>query len=161
MKPEIRPAQPDDRPHLVRFMAGLQETERALHPSRRPGAEAAEDHFAYLEAYCAAHDGLILCAAPPDGPPVAFLLGYIEDFGGHYLYPDHRRVGWIADLWIEPAERGGDLLDRLLAKAEAHFTALGITRLMLAFVTGNARAEAAYRKRGFTDYETILEREIG
>jgi GNAT superfamily N-acetyltransferase len=158
---EVRPARPEDRPHLVRFMAGLQETERALHPSRRPGAEAAADHFAFLEDHVSGHDGLILCAAPPDGPPVGFLLGYVEDFGGHYLHPDQRRVGWIADLWIDPEHRGGDLLDRLLAAAERHFAALGLTRLMLAFVTGNIRAETAYRKRGFTDYETILEREIG
>jgi len=156
----LRPSTAEDRPVLIRFMAALQDVEHALHPDRPPGAETAEAHFEYLRNECAEHQGQFLIAENPDGAPVGFILFMVDDFGGHYVHPDHRHVGWVSDIWIEPEHRGQGILDMMFAAAEDHFRALGITRLMLAHLKGNDTARDAYLRRGFTAYETILERKI-
>lgn len=160
MTPRLRDAGPQDRPCLTAFMAHLQDYEREIHPSRPPGEKVADDHLTYLEAECAAKQGRILVAVDEADIPVAFVILMVEDFGGHYLYPDHQKVGWVSDLWIEPAYRGGSLLDDFLSEAEQHFSQLGLKRMMLSHLCGNAGARKAYDKRGFHPYETILERDL-
>lgn len=156
----LRDAGPGDRPAVVAFMARLQDHESTIHSSRPPGAEVAADHVAYLERECRDNDGRIVIAVDPEDRPIALAIFLVEDFGGHFLYPDHQRVGWVSDLWIEPDHRGGTVLDSLLEEAERHFKSLGLTRMMLSFLTENEGARKAYRRRGFQPYEEILEREI-
>ncbi|MEQ8443821.1 MAG: GNAT family N-acetyltransferase [Alphaproteobacteria bacterium] len=160
MSYRVRPAAGNDRPVLIRFMAALQDVEHALHPDRPAGAGSSEAHLDYLIAECAANDSQVVLAVGADGTPVGFAIWMVEDFGGHYVLPEHRNVGWVSDIWIEPAHRGRNILDLFLTAAEDHFRALGISRLMLAYLRGNEGARLAYERRGFTAYETILERDI-
>ena len=55
-------------------------------------------------------------------------------------------------VYVSPAARGGDVLDRLLEAVATWAGALpGVTELRLEVHEDNARARAAYRKRGFTE----------
>ncbi|MEQ8603134.1 MAG: GNAT family N-acetyltransferase [Marivibrio sp.] len=158
----VRPARSDDRPTLVRFMGALQDVERALHPdSRLPGADMAEAHTAYLLEEAETPGGLVLLAEEPEtGRAVGFLIAYEEAQEGIYLTPPFERIGWVSDLYVEEAARGGGATDALLAAAEAHFRARGITRLLLSYLVGNEAAARAYAKRGFAPYETVLAKPI-
>ena len=141
-------------------MAALQETERALHDSRPPGEEMAAAHTAYLLERVAADDGCALVALDAAGQPVGFLIGFVEAAGGAYKTPAYARVGFISDLYVTEAARGGPVTDALLDAAAAHFRALGIEQLMLAYVEGNEAARRAYEKRGFRPYERLLTKPI-
>jgi len=157
-----RPARPDDRPALVRFMSALQDVERGLHPdSRLPGADMAEAHTAYLLQRAAAPGGTVLLAERQEsGRAVGFLIAYEEAQEGVYLTPAFERIGWVSDLFVEEAARGGGATDALLDAAAAHFRARGVTRLLLSYLVGNDAAARAYEKRGFAPYETVLAKAI-
>lgn len=151
---------PQDQPALIRFMAGLCDLEHALHPGRQTGADGAEAHFHYLVGEISKHRGRMFIAESGNGDAAAMLICAVEDFGGHYLYPRNRVVGYIHDLWIEPAYRGSELLDLLLTKAEEHFHTIGISVMMISHIVGNDVAAAAYKKRGFQPNEIMMERPI-
>jgi GNAT superfamily N-acetyltransferase len=151
----IRPATEADRDVLESYMAGLQEFERRLHPSRRPGEDMARPHLRYLLELVEAHQGICLIGEQ-DGVPVGFLLGYVDQIGGHYLEEAYGTAGHVSDLYIEEDARGSGVLDALLAAAEAHFTALGLSQMTLSYVEGNDGAARAYDKRGFQPYERFL-----
>lgn len=151
---------PQDQAVLTRFMAGLCDLEHALHPGRQSGADGAEAHLLYLAREVAENNGLIILAETAPGSAAGMMICAVEDLGGHYLYPENRVVGFVYDLWIEPAHRGSALLDMLLDHAEAHFRSIGITLMMISHLAGNDRAAAAYRKRDFRPVEIMLERRI-
>ncbi len=69
----IRPARPEDRKHLVEFMAALQEHERTLHPNRSNGLEVAASHLSYLEKV-AGTCGAVLVALRGDTVRVSRVL---------------------------------------------------------------------------------------
>lgn len=157
-----RPARPQDRPALVRFMGALQDFERTLHPdSRLPGAEMAEAHTAYLLEEAETPGGLILIAEDEgSGRAVGMLIAYEIAQEGIYLTPAYDRAGWVSDLFIEEAARGAGALDALLEATQEHFRARGVKRLLLSYLAGNEAAARAYDKRGFAPYETVLAKAI-
>lgn len=156
----LRPATAADRPTAVRFMGALQDFETGMHASRLPADVIADAHLAWLETECAKADGRVELAWTDDNVAAGLLIYLVEEEGGHYVTPAYKRVGWITDIWIEPAHRGGPLLDTMIDHAATHFRKLGLKRMMLSHLDGNARARAAYSRRGFTPYETIMERRI-
>lgn len=160
MRYALRPITAADRPTAVRFMGALQDLEVGMHASRLPANAMADAHLTWLETECAKADGRVELAWTDDYVAVGLLIYLVEEEGGHYVTPAYRRVGWITDIWIEPTHRGGPLLDSMIDHAATHFRDLGLERLMLSYLDGNARARTAYAKRGFTPYETIMERAI-
>ena len=157
----IRHAVPEDTPHLVRFMEGLQRVEEPMNPDRAPAKEMAASHVAFLLGEVAENGGCTFVAIP-DGSdqPIGFALSSLETFGGTYIREEVRRSAWIHDLWVDEEHRGGEVVDLLFAATEEHYRAMGIKRLMIVYVDGNDRAGRAYLKRGFKPYESILERPI-
>lgn len=158
----IRHAVTGDEAHLVRFMIGLQKVEEALNTDRAPAQDMAESHLMFLRREVAENQGCVLVAVPEEGEdvPIAFALASVECFGGTYIRKEKRSVAWMHDLYVDEAHRGTEVLDLLFTATEAHFKALGIDRIVIAHVAGNDRARAAYLKRGFVPYESILERAI-
>ncbi|MEM9736541.1 MAG: GNAT family N-acetyltransferase [Pseudomonadota bacterium] len=154
--PEIRDARPADRPVIIRFMAALQDFERALEPHRADGAEMAEAHLTAMEAWLSAHPAGAQLVAEEEGRVVGWLLSGIEEPDGAMVPAFARQTGWIRDLWVEPEARGKGVARALIAAAEARFLAHGIRRIELAAVAGNTRAISLYRALGFADYELTL-----
>jgi hypothetical protein len=58
----IRLATDHDRAHLLKAVADEQDNERALHATRRPGAEIAESYLAHIRAKIAQNQGALLNA---------------------------------------------------------------------------------------------------
>lgn len=151
---------PDDLSALIRFMGHLHDLEHAIDPARQTAADGADPHMRYQILDAQQNDGLVALAETQGGLPVGMMVCSVSTFPGEYLYPSESRVGYINDLWIEPDYRGGTVLDDMIAMAEAHFKALGLKVLMLSYLAGNDRAEAAYAKRGFRPNEVQMKREI-
>src|SRR5271163_3677948 len=72
----IRQATPSDRSQLIAAIIELQEHERRLHDSLRPGVEIAAPYLASIEAR-AARQGAILVAETDEGF-VGFVAGWIR-----------------------------------------------------------------------------------
>ena len=68
------------------------------------------------------------------------------------------RFGYVSDLFVETTHRRQGVGSRLLERAERHIRALGVTRLRIAALAGNAPARRAYEKLGFDPYVVLLEK---
>lgn len=68
------------------------------------------------------------------------------------VFTDPRRGPFLVSVYVDPAHRGGGLADRLLADVTRWARTLpGATGLTLHVHADNHRAQAFYRRRGFTD----------
>jgi ribosomal protein S18 acetylase RimI-like enzyme len=152
---QVRVAGPEDRPVLLRFMAALQEYERALEANRTPGPEMAKPHLSHLEEEAAAHQGVMLIAEE-EGKPLGFIAAMVDTDPGFFVAEKERRFGYIADIYVEEAARGTGAGQALMAAAEAHFKALGLTQVRLFAVAGNKSAQRFYEKSGYGLYEVSL-----
>jgi ribosomal protein S18 acetylase RimI-like enzyme len=157
----LRPAGDTDRPVLERFMAGLQEHERAMEANRTPGAEMAAAHVAVLLDRVAAHPAAGCLIAEVAGVPVGFLLWTIEVDEGFHLPLAARVAGCLSDLWVEPEARGRGLGRRLIAAAEAHLERHGVRHVTITAVARNAGAIALYERLGYRPCEVVLARSLG
>lgn len=150
----VRDARAEDRPALVRFMASLQDFERAIEPNRTPGAEMADGHLAYLEGWAAETGGVLV--AELEGALAGFAVWGTEDEGGSHVPAGTRTYGAVSDLWIEPGQRGRGIARALIAEVEDRLRARGIGQLQITAVAGNDQALRLYRALGYADYEVTL-----
>ena len=149
----IRSAAAGDRPALVGLMAELQEYERRMEADRAPGPEIAEGHFAYLEGVVERQRGAIFVAAA-GAQPVGFAVCFVEahEHGDLHVLAGQRRYGFISDLFVAAPYRAQGVGARLVAAAEAHLRAQGLTSVHISFLARNVNAEAAYRRLGYSPY---------
>jgi ribosomal protein S18 acetylase RimI-like enzyme len=153
----IRQATPADRPQLIAAIVELQEHERRLHDSRRPGAEIAAPYLASIEAR-AAREGAILLAET-GGSFVGFVAGWIErDDESICETPEFNRFGHISDLCVLNAYRRRGIASLLLSAIEARLAEFGITRLRINVLAANVSARASYERAGFSPYEVQYEK---
>lgn len=152
---EIREAGPGDRPALVAFMAALQDFERGMESNRLPGAEMADRHLAWLEAWAAASGGGVLVAEGPSGL-AGFVVFGIEEEAGHYLL--HPRRGEVSDLWVAPDARRAGVAEALMRGAEARLAAAGVGRVEVTALARNAAARALYARLGYAEAEITFAR---
>lgn len=157
-KLQIRDAEPSDKPALIRFMGLLQEVERKLHPSRRPGEDIAASHLDYLENIVREQDGRIL-VAQHEGEIAGFLVCFVEEFED-YLHEADKIVGWVSDIYVDEEHRGQGISTALLTAAEQHFGECGLTKVLISFLANNILAKTAYEQAGFRPYESIYEKPI-
>ena len=152
MRLEIRDARPDDTATLIGFLADLQDAERAVHPSRLPGAEIAAsclDRLADKQAQ--------VLIAEVAGRPVGLVAGWVAVDEDMLQTPDWRHHGWISDLYVVPERRGERVAGRLLSAIADRLKRLGARRLRICSLSCNDAALAAYRRFGFRPFETTLD----
>ena len=133
----LDPARPADVPTLLAWMRDLYEQEPIPFDPAEAEATLREllDHPEHGRVY-------LLCA---DGKPVGYAvvaLGFSLEFGG--------RSAFLDELYVRPSSRGrgtGSIALRLLQTA---CRAMGARSLALEVDLENARAEALYRREGFT-----------
>jgi len=159
----IRPAEADDRPALVRFMAALQDSERRIEPDAlRPGAAMAESHVAHLLELVEHHDGITLIAEEAGtGVALGMLIAHVEEDHGTFMEERARRVGRVTDLYVAPEARRRGLARAMIAAAEDHFRALGLSRMQIGVLAGNTDAQTLYRAAGYRPWLSIMDRKIG
>jgi len=69
-----------------------------------------------------------------------------------------RSYGLISDIVVLESYRGSGIAGQLLNAMEAHLKSNGARRLQLWVLANNRSAIAAYRKAGFSAYESVLEK---
>ena len=156
----VRPADESDGDILIEMLRRLQDHERVLHPSRRPGIEVAE--FQYKRIIDAAKNfgGAILVAVFEE-ELVGMIAGWMIIDEDQLQYMEFREHGYISDLFVSPDRRGKDIAQHLLYAMEQHLIASGARRLSISTLARNSPATAAYRTFGFEPFEITLEKYIG
>ena len=149
----IRSALPEDRATLIALGAALQEAEVALHPSRAPAHEVAEPYLDYILA-----QGAHCLIAEVGGNPVGYVAGWVERDDNPIMKDAWRSYGLISDIVVLESHRGSGIAGQLLNAMEAYLKSKGARRLQLWVLAKNNSALAAYRKAGFSAYETVLEK---
>jgi ribosomal protein S18 acetylase RimI-like enzyme len=148
----IRQATPADRSQLIAAIIELQEHERRLHDSLRPGVEIAAPYLASIEAR-AARQGAILVAETDEGF-VGFVAGWIElDDESICETAEFNRFGYVSDICVLNAYRRRGIASRLLNAIEARLAEYGVTWLKINVLAANVSARANYERAGFSPYE--------
>jgi len=155
----IRQAGPADRAALREAVVELQEFERRLSDTRRPGEEIADAYLARMESR-AADNGAILIAEA-DGAFVGFVTCQLQEVDYIAETPDSNRFGYVSDICVLPAWRGRRIACLLLEAAERHFAPHGITRLRINVLANNTSARHSYEHSGFVAYEILYEKTMG
>jgi ribosomal protein S18 acetylase RimI-like enzyme len=156
----VRPADESDSDVLVEMLWRLQDYERVLHPSRRPGMEVAEFQYKRIVDAAKNFGGAILVAVLEE-EIVGMIAGWIIIDEDQLQYMEFREHGYISDLFVNPDRRGKDIAQHLLYSMEQHLIASGARRLSISALARNGPAIAAYRTFGFEPFEITLEKYIG
>jgi GNAT superfamily N-acetyltransferase len=149
----IRDTRPADRAALIEMNAALQEVERALRPSRLPGADMCEAYWQRTETLVA-EAGARVWVAEEDGVLLGFLVGMPDSDELEQAAPEYR----IRDAFVLPAARRRGVLRTLMTAAEAEARRLGFRRLVVTALTANEAALSSYERCGYGPAFTTLER---
>ncbi len=154
----VRPAAVADRAFLLAAIIELQEHERHLHDTRRPGTEIAVAQLALIEARAAGQGAILV--AELEGAPVGFVAGWVEQEEVAAETAESNRFGLIADICVLEPHRCQRIAAPLLEAMEAHLAAAGVTWLRINVLAANAPARAAYARAGYVPYEILHEKRL-
>ena len=146
---------------VAALMAELQDFEAALDSSRPPGTRIAKRHFEFLLDCCARQQGSVYLAVDA-GEVLGFAVVLIEheDDGDLHLHAPYKTYGQVTDLVVKEGHRGRGVAARLMAKAESHVQALGITTVRVTALATNGPARDFYAKAGYRPFEVTLLKEL-
>jgi GNAT superfamily N-acetyltransferase len=146
----IRERRDDDRPYCMRFIDALQALEQALSNDRRLDDRVGSEYHDILIERARTKNGKVY-VAEAEGRPIGWTVAYLNE---HEIFVDEklRTFGYISELYVEPAWHGSGAGQALLAAAEAHLRTTGVKYALIGVLDGNSRAEAAYKKAGFSHY---------
>lgn len=153
----VRPAEEDDHDTLIEMLRRLQDHERILHPSRRPGREVAEFQYERVLAAAKSFAGAVLVAVLEE-ERVGMIAGWMIIDDDQLQHMEFREHGYISDVYVKEDRRGKDIAQRLLWAMEKHLMASGARRLSIGSLARNGPAIAAYRTFGFEPFEITLEK---
>jgi ribosomal protein S18 acetylase RimI-like enzyme len=138
----------------------VQDYERTLHDTRRPGAEIADAYFDYLRTRVEQQHGAIF-VAEVGSIFVGFVACWITADHTITETVDSNVCGYVSDIGVLPDYRGQRIAADLLNAAQQHVASFGVRRVRIISLAANASAQRAYLKHGFEPYEIIFEKRIG
>lgn len=150
----IRAARPTDREALLEQFQGLNRFEDAITGDRATDRAGAEASLAHSERRIAESGGHQL-VAEVDGAVIGHLFLIFAN-QAPFVHPDRRAHGYVSELFVREAVRGGGIGRALLAEAERLTRAEGLDRMLIGVVAGNDRAEQTYLRAGFAPYSREL-----
>lgn len=157
---EIRPFEPRDRAAVLQALTDLQNYEVTLHDSRLPGETTMEHYLVELLRDLSDGSGTVFIAEAA-GVFVGCVACLVVEEQSVQETPDSNRHGYVSDIFVDPRYRSQGVAQRLLAVAERHLAATGVTRLRINVLANNTRARRAYERYGFAPYEVMFEKRIG
>lgn len=145
-----------DTSALVAGIADLQEIERTLSDTRRPGSEIAESYVRYLKESTAQKSGAIFVARA-NGKVVGFISCWIGHNDNLAETPESNTYGYISDAYVNSAFRNQGIFQKLNALAERHlFQCAEIKIIRINVLAENTQALHAYQKAGYKPEEIVL-----
>lgn len=135
----IRSAVDADEAQLLAAIADEQDYERALHDTRKPGAEIATAYLAYLRTSVARKQGCLL-VAEWSRVFAGYAACWVEDEDNVAETADSNRFGYIADTYVVPAFRGRGVVSALIEAAGAQLRARTLRRMRIVVLAKNASA---------------------
>ena len=148
----VRDADAADEATLLGFLRDLQDAERALCASRRPGHEV--DRCCYD---CLLKVGAHILLAEDEGRAVGFIAGRLkvdDDALQVAAWPLH---GHVSDLFVLPEYRGHGVAQRLLQAMVDQLRGEGAGRVRIGALSANRAAITAYERFGFEPFEVLLD----
>jgi ribosomal protein S18 acetylase RimI-like enzyme len=155
---EVRPFTAADRPAAEAAIARLQDDLREHDPSLVQGAGMAAAYLDYLLASCATKQGQLLLAVEA-GELAGLVCVWIER-DVEPLEGTINDFAYVSDLVTLPAFRRRGVGAVLLAAAEAHGRAHGVTHLDLTVLAANEGARRLYEKLGFQTRRLMMRKPI-
>ena len=149
---------PEDRAVLEAFVLGLSRFENAFAPDRRTDEAVGGDYLAVLVKRAQEHEGRMF-VAEIEGRPVGWLVSIVDE-QMVFIREEDRRIGYVAELYIEPDMRGAGIGRALIERAEADFRARGLRRIAITVLEKNVNAHAAYRAWGFAPAAIDLTKDL-
>lgn len=146
----IRPAEEGDLTRLLALFADYHNDLRAfgmpytLRPEGLQEVLAARLHSKMFRF-------LVCCK---DGAVCGFLIASVLRISREYACGDSAFMGYINELYVQPALRGCRLADRMMDEAEAWLRERGATMVEYCCLAGN---ESARRMCARRDYRTVAE----
>ncbi|MFZ1428382.1 MAG: GNAT family N-acetyltransferase [Geminicoccaceae bacterium] len=153
--PSIRDATPADEAVLLEFLHALQEAERVLCPSRRPGHEV--DRLCYRQLL---ESGVQVLLAEEAEQAIGFVAGKLAVDGDELQQAAWRPHGHISDLYVVPAWRGRGAARLLLEAMSSRLRTMGAKRLRIAVLSVNQAAIKTYRRFGFEPFRMSLDLDL-
>jgi GNAT superfamily N-acetyltransferase len=154
----IREGRDEDRPYCARFIDALQALEHPLTQDRRLDDTIGIEYHDKLIEKARANQGKVY-VAEAGGKPIGWTVAYLEE--QQIFVEEHlRKFGYISELYVEPAWHGSGVGQALIAAAEAHLKSTGVKYALIGVLAGNDRAEAAYKKAGYSPYALDLRKRL-
>lgn len=151
--------QETDLEFVRRFIAGLQDHERELVPTLKPGADVAAQYTEHILKCAREKNGTVLVACG-DGVPIGFICAWVEP-GNDMLVSDQERAhAYVSDLYVQPQWRRSGVAGQLMQAIEAEMKAKGCRRIELCAKAMNESAVKFYDRGGFQPYEVIFAKSI-
>jgi ribosomal protein S18 acetylase RimI-like enzyme len=150
----IRTALPRDRESLLDLMQELNRHEAKISGDRLTDRAAAEASYATLVDRVSRLQGHLVVTEVKGQVVGAF--GLVVETDAAHVDARVRRYGAVTNLVVHPAWRRQGIGTRLLQEAERLSREIGLRRLVIAMLAGNAGAERAYKSLGFGDYAKVL-----
>lgn len=152
----VEPYLDEDKASIIEAIIDLQEFERSLADTRRPGSEIAEPYFEQIRHEVAEKSGAWY-VAKVDGVFAGHISCWVEHDDQVAETVASNIYGYISDAYVRPEFRGMGVFPALNAKVEEFFRGQkGIELVRLNTLALNARAIRAYEKAGYAPEEVIL-----
>ena len=145
-----------DQATLIAFLRDLQDAERVLCASRRPGHEVDRSCYDAL-----LNDGAHILLTEEDGQAVGFVSGRVKVDNDELQVEAWQTHGHISDLYVVPAYRGRGVAQRLLRAMADRLQGEGACRLSIGVLSANKAAVKAYERFGFQPFQMRLDMELG
>lgn len=151
----VRDATAADAATLIGYLRDLQEWERALCPSRRPGQEVDRACYEHLLEL-----GADILLALDRGRAIGFVAGRLRLDEDELMTPAWRWHGYVSDLFVVPDRRGHGVAQTLLQAMADRLRDKGAARPRIGSLCANRAALAAYRRFGFEPFEIVLDLDL-
>jgi len=142
----VRPAIPADVPAILPMVHAITAMHEALDPARFAMVPDVIDRYRRWLPQRATDPRSVFLIAEEAGAAVGFLVATVEP-----TIPIYRttEVGFIHDVWVEPAHRGRGHASAMITEACRRFRELGVTQVRLETAAGNDAARRLFAACGF------------
>ena len=148
-----------DRQSVIDGISDLQEVERALANTRRPGPEIADPYFEQLKKEVAEKSGAIFVAHIKQ-KVVGFVACFVEHDDNVAETPESTTFGYISDAWVSEEFRGQGIFKSLNAKAEEYLLQQNMVLARITVLAKNEPALRAYERTGYESEEISLVKKL-